>query len=425
MPNTPLLISNCISINKVEYQPSTGNIILAGCPKRYRGLTINNITRLTCSGTTDSSFLGGSRFGTSISVSVDSMKISSSSQILLGGEFTTYNGTARNRILRLTANGILDGIFNPGTGFPTGINGVTKINSIDINPVDNTIIVAGYFESFNGFNLKSIVKLSSVGTRVALFSPGTNPGFSGPIGNHGINSAVFQSDGKVVVGGNNLTSYFNGFAITTAISNFARITTTGQYDATFNIGIGFIGEVRVIKIQPDGKILVGGDFTSYNSVPANRIIRLNSDGTIDTSFDYIFGFNGPVNDILLESDGSMIVIGNFTTYNGVNAPKIIKLNSDGGTSSSFNTNVGNGFDNYLDIVGALLPGNELFLGQSDIRDYNYKPIISFTKIKNSGIISCNPLPSRCCSADGGITSGFFPCNACADIGLTEAPTGCQ
>ena len=98
---------------------------------------------------------------------------------------------------------------------------------------------------------------------------------------------------------------------------------------SFNIGTGFNNTVRVINIQPDGKILVGGGFSTYNGTTRNRIIRLNSNGSIDTSFNIGTGFNGNVFTIDIQPDGKILVGGDFTTYNGTTSNRIIRLNPNG------------------------------------------------------------------------------------------------
>ena len=60
-----------------------------------------------------------------------------------------------------------------------------------------------------------------------------------------------------------------------------RLNSNGSIDTSFNIGTGFDNTVWTIDIQPDGKILVGGDFSTYNGTSRNRIVRLNSNGSID------------------------------------------------------------------------------------------------------------------------------------------------
>ncbi|MEY3470703.1 MAG: hypothetical protein RLZZ223_53, partial [Candidatus Parcubacteria bacterium] len=113
-------------------------------------------------------------------------------------------------------------------------------------------------------------------------------------------------------------------------------------DTSFNIGTGFNNWVYSLALQSDGKILVGGDFTSYQGVGANYIIRLNSDGSRDTSFNLGTGFNDSIASLALQSDGKILVGGWFSNYNGDTVNRIVRLNSNGSIDSSFN--IGTGFN---------------------------------------------------------------------------------
>jgi hypothetical protein len=97
---------------------------------------------------------------------------------------------------------------------------------------------------------------------------------------------------------------------------------------------GFNGQVEDISIQSDGKILVGGNFTTYKGLTENRIIRLNSDGTKDLTFDNFIGFDNIVKSISIQSDGKILVVGGFFTYKGVSANSIIRLNSSSRSKDS-------------------------------------------------------------------------------------------
>jgi uncharacterized delta-60 repeat protein len=103
-----------------------------------------------------------------------------------------------------------------------------------------------------------------------------------------------------------------------------------------NSGFNEDGEIFTIKQQLDGKILVGGSFTSYNGVSVGRIVRLNTDGSLDTSFISGSGFNDTVLTIDVQSTGRIIVGGKFTTYNGINIGRsLCGLNSSGVIDSPF------------------------------------------------------------------------------------------
>jgi uncharacterized delta-60 repeat protein len=118
--------------------------------------------------------------------------------------------------------------------------------------------------------------------------------------------------------------------------------------ASYAFGTGFAGTaVNAIKVQPDGKILVGGAFTSFNGVARNNFVRLNADGSADAAFmaNLGSGFNFGVTDIALQNDGKIVVIGHFSSLNGVTRVGLARLNADGTADTAFMTNVGTGFLN--------------------------------------------------------------------------------
>ena len=127
-----------------------------------------------------------------------------------------------------------------------------------------------------------------------------------------------------------------------------RLNSDGTEDTAFytNMGAAFNGVVRSIAIQSDGKILVGGDFTDFGGNTRNGLVRLNSDGTEDTAFYTNMGaaFNNGVRSIAIQSNGQILVGGKFNTFNSNTRNSLVRLNSDGIEDSSFYTNMGIGFD---------------------------------------------------------------------------------
>src|SRR5690554_437044 len=259
---------------------------------------------------------------TGLNSSVHSIVLQPDGKILAGGDFTTFNGTTQNRIVRLNSDGSLDTSFNIGTGANH------YVRAIVLQP-DGKILVGGSFSSFNGTAQNRIVRLNSDGTLDTSFNIGT--GF-----NENVISVTLQPDGKILVGGHFTT--FNG----TTQNRLVRLNSDGTLDTSFNTGTGFSYGVTSITLQPDGKILVGGNFTAFNGTTQNRVIRLNSDGTLDTSFNIGIGFNGyTVHSITLQPDGKILVGGNFTAFNGTTQNRITRLNSDGTLDTSFS--IGTGF----------------------------------------------------------------------------------
>jgi uncharacterized delta-60 repeat protein len=306
------------TVHSVVFQDD-GKILIGGGFTTYDGVGRGSIARLNAAdGSLDTSF----NPGTGANGNVWSSAILGDGKILIGGGFTTYNGTARNRIARLNANGSLDTSFNPGSG----ANGT--VHSLAVQP-DGKILIGGAFTTYNGVARNRVARLNSDGSLDTSFlSAGA-----------GANGAVYvvstQVDGKIVIGGS-FTSY-NGVAR----NRIARLNADGSLDTSFlATGTGVSDWVWALAVQSDGKILIGGDFTSYNGVPRRSIARLNTDGSLDTSFVVGTAANDRVQGVAVQSDGKILVGGFFTTFNGVARNRVARLNADGSLDTSFNPGTG-------------------------------------------------------------------------------------
>jgi uncharacterized delta-60 repeat protein len=218
---------------------------------------------------------------------------------------------------------------------------------------DGKFIIGGSnFTTYSGVSTPRLVRINPDGLRDVSFNVGT--GFNGSV-----ETIDIQSDGKIIVGGN-FTSY-NG----TSINRIIRLNTDATVDTSFSVGTGFNSTVFTINIQSDGKIIVGGNFTSYNGTSINRIIRLNSDGTIDTGFTVGTGFQDQVYYSALQSDGKIIVGGQFISYNGTSSNRIIRLNSDGTIDTGFS--IGTGFNG--NVWAIKISGTSIYIG-GEFTQYN-------------------------------------------------------
>lgn len=281
---------------------SDGKIVVGGHFSDFNGTSINRITRLNSNGSLDTSF-----HTTGCSHDVNIVVIQPDDKILIGGYFNTYNGIISNRIARLNNDGSIDTSFNVGTGFNN------YVKSLTLQP-DGKIIVVGDFTTYNGTTCNKIVRLNTDGSIDSSFNIGL--GF-----NYRANSSVVQNDGKIIVGGG--FNEFNGF-----ISNrIARLNSDGSFDGSFDIGSGFDYEIYSVNLQSNGKIIVGGIFSTFNDSTRAYIARLNSSGTIDHIFDPNPGFNGLIYNTAIQTDGKIIAVGQFYTFNGISKAHIIRLNS--------------------------------------------------------------------------------------------------
>ena len=161
----------------------------------------------------------------------------------------------------------------------------------------------------------------------ASFDTGTGP-------DNIINSVTIQPDEKLIIAGD--FSSYNG----TSIKRIARINTDGSLDLTFNPGGSVNGFIDKVAVQSDGKIVMAGNFSSYSGTTKNNLVRINSDGSLDTSFDPGVGANNRVKSIIIQPDGKIIIVGYFTLYDGTSRNHIARLNSDGSLDTTFNPGAG-------------------------------------------------------------------------------------
>jgi uncharacterized delta-60 repeat protein len=327
---------------------SDGKILIGGSFRKYNSKERNCLSRINDDGSLDSNFVVGTGLYNNFNpyfVSVKTISIQTDGKIIIGGDFGSYNGATSVNIARLNTDGTLDGTFVTGAG-TTGGGAFSTVYASAIQS-DGKIIIAGEFSAYNGTNIKRIARLKSDGTLDTTFKPGTGP-------NSTIISLGIQSDGKILIGGYFTT--YNG----TAINYFARLNADGSLDGTFTVGTGAGGQVNSIAVQSDGKIVIAGYFFSYNSVARYFIARINSDGTLDNTFNNPgTGPNGQINSASINSDGKVIVGGNFTTYNGTSKKYLARLNSDGTLDATFN--IGSGASDFV-YTTAIQPDEKIIIG---------------------------------------------------------------
>jgi uncharacterized delta-60 repeat protein len=169
--------------------------------------------------------------------------------------------------------------------------------------------------------------------RAQTVDPGFNPGADQIVW-----SIAVQPDGKIIVGGS-FTHLGGGTGTATVRNHIGRLNTDGTVDPTFNPGVNSI--VQTVALQPDGKILIGGNFHSVGggdglATLRQYIARLNADGTVDMSFNP--GANNNVYALVVQPDGKILVGGNFFTLGGggvgtTTRNAIGRLNADGSLDS--------------------------------------------------------------------------------------------
>lgn len=265
------------------------------------------------SGSIDSSFQVGAGFnGPPWCVEVDAQN-----RILVGGEFSHYNGSPRVRLARLNGNGLVDPTFDPGLGPNNSVLG------IKVQP-DGKLLIVGAFTQYRNVPRPGIVRVLPDGSLDPTFQPtvvqAVPPVFA----------LALQTDGSPVIGGS-----FDWFA-GAAHPRLARLDSVGALDTTFNPAADH--DVYALALQPDGRILVGGLFTSLSGMSRSFLGRLESSGAVDNSFVGLA--DGEVDAIALQPDGKVLIGGFFQNYAGVAASRIARLMPNGQPDPGFQTGAG-------------------------------------------------------------------------------------
>ncbi|PXY45100.1 T9SS type A sorting domain-containing protein [Flavobacterium hydrophilum] len=328
------------TVESIAIQPD-GKILIGGVFTTYNGTAKNSIARLNSDGTLDPTFDSG----TGTNESVATITVKTNGKILTGGNFTSLNTNLIGRLAQLNTDGTIDATFlNPG-GFGSGSN--QSISRMAVQPDGKILITGEFFSSYNGIATKRLARLNADGTLDTAFNTGTGPSSS-------VYAITTQPDGKILIGGR--FGNYNGIAR----NGIARLNTDGSLDTTFSIGTGVNNNIYSIAVQTDGKILISGLFTSYNGVSRNRFARLNTDGTLDTAFDPGAGPDNVIYSIVTQTDGKIIIAGNFKNYKGIPKQCITRLNSDGTLDTSFN--LGISIDWNVDVVKIQSDGKLLISG---------------------------------------------------------------
>lgn len=300
-----------------------GKIMIAGAFSTYNGQTANHLARLYPNGQLDSSF----NVGLGANENIVSFAVQADGKVIAGGNFTSFHGVSANKIMRVNADGTRDTSFHYGTGFNAEVNKVSV-------QTDGKILVGGHFTSYNGTAVNYLTRLNPDGSIDSTFNIGSGP-------NNTVEDIAIQPfDNKIIIVGD--FTYHNG----NLVMRITRLNTDGTRDNTFDSGYGATSVIKVVTVQDDGKILIGGNFNSYTFQYRNRIARLHSDGDLDTSFDPGTGANGevraivPINPDINGVPNRILISGNITNYNGSPVGHISLLHSNGWIDQEFDEGTG-------------------------------------------------------------------------------------
>jgi uncharacterized delta-60 repeat protein len=338
-------------IRCVTVQPD-GKILLGGKFTSFNGQPISKIIRLNADGGVDAGFTPLNPPG----AAVHAIALQADGKILAGGD-SMQAGRPRRHVVRLNPDGTVEGRFGNKANYDH------EVRAIVVQP-DGKILVSGNFTQVLGQGQNRIVRLNSDGTPDNSFNIGD--------GATGIVSALtLQPDGKILAAGK--ITRFDGHPVTGVV----RLLPGGGFDETFK-SAGEKAEVFAVGVLPDGKILIGGNFSSFNGVAANRIARLNPDGTVDAGFN---AGSGPDDDIIgltVQPDGKIVIGGDFTHVEGTSRNRIARLEPDGRLDTNFDP--GTGADNAVWRVALQADGQILIVGA--FQNFDGAPGGGIARLKN-------------------------------------------
>lgn len=261
---------------------TNGRIYVGGS---FNGSQRTNLARLNWDGSLDTTFVPAIP-----SSRVRAILPQADGTVIIAGEFTSVGGVPRGCLARLLPNGSLD------TTFATNVAANNRIRAL-MPLADGKLLVGGAFTQYDGLPHNYLARVNTNGLRDATFTNAANA-----------EAYCFTKSGdRYYVGGN--FSLYNGFPA----FRIARIDLEGNFDASFNVGIGFSGgAVYGITEQFDGRLIVGGDFTSANGYIANAYLtRYLPNGNHDDTFIVSAPSSGFALTTTLAPDGGILVGGNF------------------------------------------------------------------------------------------------------------------
>ena len=278
---------------------------------------------LTCAGSLDTSFSIGSGVrtaqGYANEAELEHLLLEPNGNVLIYGSFWLAQGEARRGLARLRPNGTLDPDFAPE------LHG-TVVRAVARQP-NGCLIVAGDFTAVGRTWRPQIARLEPDGSLDWGFQPESDVDFGE------IRALAVQSDGKIIVAGSGMATW--------QATNLVvlRLEPHGALDKDFVLTDGFAGQVRAVAAQPDGKILLGGSSSVFTQGLPTLLVRLNADGTPDTSFACPLQPNGGVSAFALQPDGRILVGGVLQPAPGEPGLGLVRLKPDGAFDPTFRSEV--------------------------------------------------------------------------------------
>lgn len=326
-----------------------GKIIIGGS---FSTGSSSKVLRLNGDGTIDTTF----NSGTNTNNTVTSIAIDESGNYYVGGQFTTFNGVAKSKIVKLLSDGSIDNTFAIGSGITNG-----NVYDLIINK-QNAIMVLGSFNAYNSSSANNIIALNPNGTK----NVGFNSPFSSGLERY-LYSIVQLDDGSYI---------FGGFYSSPASSFLYKTFENGIFDLNFDefFQISIKGGVFSVKKTADEDLIIGGSFEKYRKWIGNGIIKISQSGQKYINFNANKGINGPVSSIRAvtkDNNGKYLIAGNILQYNDKSCRGLLRVDENGQADSAFDIGVGVDLGEEDLIISVDVQSDDKIIAVGSFSHFNY------------------------------------------------------
>jgi len=383
---------------------SNGKIIISGSFTKYNNTETGGFIRLNQDGSLDNSFVIPGPTVNIFDHGVKSMFVLASGKILVVGGNHDYEQGNFDVLARLNSDGSLDTSFSPiklniTPGFYSGYSSIAAFKNI--------FYLSGAFNKYNAEKKQyGVIAIDADGKLINTFKPDLG---SKPI----IKTALRQPDGKVVIAGNFIE------VNNTEALGLARLTPNGSLDTIFanQFKGGVDRSISSLALQLDGKLLVGGSFNKFNNIERRGIVRLNPDGSMDTSFNLNINFtylSYGVSQMHIQNDEKILIGGRLGYIDRLERPQIARINKDGSIDDTFAPNIPSDYTLYAMTIqnDKILTGgvnrnsssHAGFLAKLDTKG-SMDSIFQEVTFEGHGIYSIESISEKQILCAGGITTG--------------------
>jgi hypothetical protein len=311
------------------------SIIIGGRFTAFNGVATPRLARINADGSVNVAFttnLGAGPSGGT--VEVQSLALAGDGGFYLAGPFKKWNGEPAaydGGIHKFSTEGQRLGFQLPGALAPANSS-----QSYVLHVQASGALVVGCRQSttVGGQPVNGLFRVMADG------SLDTSAGFAPTTGRRLIESGSFvrslysDAGGRLYVGGS-FTQFVDGAGNNYSAPRLMRLDgQTGAPDLDFlvGLGVGFNGDVYAITEQQNGDLFIGGGFTMVQGAVAGGLARLKVDGTLESSFTSVLqpngaslGFNNIVRVLNYDSQGRLVVAGQFTKLNSITVGRLLRL----------------------------------------------------------------------------------------------------